>query len=123
MPRKRKQISEIQLPSSHLVALSEAGFTVVRYLNEAVMVGMGGDATRLEWLPSLCIAPGDRENEYRVIEWMPVSHPANHYNFSGWLVSNGNTFGGLCESIGQALWWFKWHAESKTRSIGNISAK
>jgi hypothetical protein len=97
----------VALPESHLAALDRAGFTVVRYLDKAIKV-KAGDMERQEWLPALCIAPADNPQQYRVIQWLPKGHCSNHYTFDGWQVSDGRSFGGLYETISQALGWFEW---------------
>lgn len=101
-----------KLPPSHLRALQEAGFTTVAYLNVAIRVQAEDEGEiSSEWLPRLCIAPGNTPNSYRVIEWLPKGHPSNAYSFDGWSARSGHTFGGMNKTIHQALAWFTWLAD------------
>lgn len=114
---RKKQIPALPtLPTSHLIALDTAGFQVVRYLDKAVRVSVEGGEDRSEWLPALCVAPGDTPKHYKVIQWLAKDDPQNAYSFDGYQPSNGHSFGGMCETIGQALGWFTWQAEQKAKS-------
>jgi hypothetical protein len=102
------------LPDSHLVALHNAGFTVVSYLDKCVRVNLEGQE-RTEWLPRLCVAPSPSGKGYRVIEWLPACHPSNAYGFDGWSPVDNHAWGGMCKTVGQALSWFDWHEKQRHR--------
>lgn len=119
---KPKPKTPIKLPASHLIALADAGFTVISYLNMAIAVETPDGSTRNEWLPRLCIATGPGSvapsgKGYRVIEWLPACHPSNVYGFDGWQAHDNHTCGGMSQTILQALGWFEWHEESKRQSL------
>lgn len=115
MAKRSARTGEVKpiLPASHLIALQRAGFTVISYLNESVRVVDEDGQEHSEWLPRLCVAPGDSPNSYRVIEWLQKNDPQNHNSFSGWQTYHGRSCGGMNYTIGQALGWFAWYEAQK----------
>lgn len=105
---KRKGIPAPSLPKSHLAALAAAGFTVMVYLNQSIEVEGGSR----EWLPRIAVGTNPNGG-FRLVEWLPASHPSNIYDFDGWQTYSGHSCGGMCKEIGQALSWFNWLEEQK----------
>jgi hypothetical protein len=100
---KKAQIPPMAV--SHLEAINEAGFEVLRYQNKALEVQCSDGTVRREWLPEDFV----NWSAKRFVRWCEDEK----YNFSGWEPQDGHTFGGRYQTPLGALSWFIWKDAQK----------
>lgn len=98
--RRRAMTQESKTPSSHLIAIDDAGFQVLRYQGKSLAVKLPNGEIRMEWLPKDLV----NWEKQLFVRWCED----DTYDFPGWEPQKGFQFGGRYRTVQQALAWFEW---------------